>query len=221
MDHQRDCTRFSFCLVCQLPYRLWPQLFNLSSIPFLQKSAQLSQQKDIQQYKEAVVTIQDQYTKGTGFNISSDGLIVTNHHVIDEMNPITVSFPNGELFRASILVSNQNVDLAVLKIDGNNLPFLTLSKAHSWQNEDAIYVIGNPLLHNQIVNEGNILAGSDENGVLLISAPVYKGNSGSPIISLDGEVIGVVYAKSTKEPIGYGVPVEKVLKQMNEAEIHH
>ena len=65
--------------------QIWPQLFNLSSISFLQKSSVLSQQEDISEYKNAVVTIQNQYSKGTGFNISKNGLIITNYHVVNNM----------------------------------------------------------------------------------------------------------------------------------------
>lgn len=192
--------------------QLWPQLFNLSSLSFLQKSIELSQQDDIQSYKEAVVTIQDSHSKGTGFNISETGLIITNHHVIDSMNPITVVFPDGNLFHAALLFSDEQLDLAILKIDGEELPFLTLSNPDEWQIDDPIYVIGNPMLHNQIVNEGKVLEGSHHHNNLLISAPIYKGNSGSPVISSNGHVVGVVYAKSTTEPIGYAIPVEKVLQ---------
>ena len=194
--------------------QIWPQIFNLSSIPFLQKSAELSQKEDIRQYKEAVVTIQDQTSKGTGFNISNKGLIITNHHVVDGMNPITVTFPNGELLEASLLVSDPDIDLAILGIEGENLPYISLSQPDKWRIKDHIYVIGNPLFHNQIVNEGKILEGSHQNDVLLLSAPIYKGNSGSPVISSSGDVIGVVYAKSLKEPIGYAIPIEKVLEKL-------
>ena len=152
--------------------QIWPQIFNLSSIPFLQKSAELSQKEDIRQYKEAVVTIQDQTSKGTGFNISNKGLIITNHHVIDGMNPITVTFPNGDLLEASLLVTDPDIlDLAILEIEGENLPYITLSKPDKWRTEDHVYVIGNPLFHNQIVNEGQILKGSHQNEVLNAICP--------------------------------------------------
>ena len=187
--------------------QIWPQIFNLSSIPFLQKSAELSQQEDIRQYKEAVVTIQDEYSKGTGFNISSHGLIITNHHVIDDMNPITVTFPDGRLLQASLLVSDPDLDLAILEI--KEIFPIFLSMPDKWHAEDHVYVIGNPLFHHQIVNEGQILEGSHRNEVLMLSAPIYKGNSGSPVISSSGEVIGVVFAKSLKEPIGYAIPIRK------------
>ena len=194
--------------------QIWPQIFNLSSIPFLQKSAELSQQEDIQQYKEAVVTIKISHPKGTGFNISSNGLIITNHHVIDEMNPITVTFPNGRLLETSLLLSDPDLDLAILEIEGEDFPYLTLSMPDKWRTEDHVYVIGNPLFHHQIVNEGKILEGSHQNGVLMLSAPIYKGNSGSPVISSSGDVIGVVFAKSLEEPIGYAIPIEKVLEKL-------
>ena len=197
--------------------QIWPQLFNLSSISFLQKSSVLSQQEDISEYKNAVVTIQNQYSKGTGFNISKNGLIITNYHVVNNMNPITVTFPKGELLNASIIVSDPDLDLAILQVKGEDLPFLTLSKPDEWRKQDHIYVIGNPLFHNQIVNEGKILDGSDQNGVLMLSAPIYKGNSGSPVISSKGEVIGVVFAKSMEDPIGYAIPIEKVLEKLPES----
>lgn len=203
----------SFALIITT-IQIWPQLFNLSSLSFLKKSAELSQQEAIQQYKEAVVTIQDQYSKGTGFNTSENGLIITNHHVIDEMNPITVTFPNGTIFHATALVSDPDLDLAVLQVDGKDLPFLPLSRSDQWDVHDPIYVIGNPLFHTQIAIEGEILDGSQGAGVLKISAPIYKGNSGSPVINQNGEVIGVVYAKSTEEPIGYAIPIEKVLAKL-------
>ncbi|EKN70781.1 serine protease [Schinkia azotoformans] len=196
--------------------QVWPRVINFSSIKFLQKSSELSKQDDIKEYKEAVVTIQDQYTKGTGFNISETGLIVTNKHVVEDMHPITVIFPNGEWKTADIISVETDIDLAFLKIKGEQLPYMSLSEPDAWQVQDHIYVIGNPLFHNQIVNEGNILQGSEKNGVIRLSAPIYKGNSGSPVISSEtGKVIGVVYAKSMTEDVGYAIPIEQVLEKLS------
>ncbi|WP_159433432.1 S1C family serine protease [Bacillus tuaregi] len=194
--------------------QVWPQVFNLPSIKFLQKSNQLSKQEDIKKYKEAVVTIQDPYTKGTGFNVSEDGFIITNRHVVEDMNPISVIFPQGDVLEASIVQMDSELDLAFLKVDGNNLPFLTLSKPEKWTTHDHIYVIGNPLFHNQIVNEGNILEESNRNHLLMISAPIYKGNSGSPVIGLHGEAIGVVYAKTLDDGTGLAIPVEAFFEKI-------
>lgn len=195
--------------------QVWPRLINFTSIEFLQKSSELSKQDDIKEYKEAVVTIQDQYTKGTGFNISENGLIVTNKHVVDEMYPITVIFPNGEWMKAEIISAETDIDLAFLRINGEQLPHISLSEPDAWRVQDHIYVIGNPLFHNQIVNEGSILQGSEKNSVLRLSAPIYQGNSGSPVISsASGKVIGVVYAKSITEDVGYAIPIEQVLEKI-------
>ncbi|WP_066300323.1 S1C family serine protease [Bacillus sp. FJAT-29937] len=196
--------------------QIWPQLFNLSSINFLQKSAELSKQEDIQKYKEAVVTVNDQNSRGTGFNISENGLIITNHHVVDNMYPITVTFPNGEIFQATILQSYPDIDLAFLHIEGKHLPALSLSQPDTWIVSDQIYVIGNPLLHNQIAIDGEILEGSDKNEDLRLSSPIYNGNSGSPVINLEGNVIGVVFAITTKDQIGLAIPIEKVLEKLPE-----
>lgn len=194
--------------------QVWPQIFNFSSIKFLQKSAELSEHEEIKAYKEAVVTIQDQNSKGTGFNISKDGFIITNKHVVNDMYPITVSFPNGKIFNGTLMSEDSNLDLALVKIEGDNLPFLPLAEPKSWQASEQIYVIGNPLFHNQIASEGEILQGSSINSVLKISAPIYKGNSGSPVINKSGEVIGVVYAISTIDQTGIAIPIEQVLETL-------
>ena len=94
------------------------------------------------------------------------------------------------------------------------MPYITLSKPNKWRTEDHVYVIGNPPFHNQIVNEGQILKGSHQNEVLMSVVPIYKGNSGSPVISSSGEVIGVVFAKSLEKPIGYAIPIEKVFRKI-------
>ena len=195
--------------------QIWPQIFNLSSIKFLQKSAELSQLEKIQSYKEAVVTIQDQHTKGTGFNISNGGFIITNKHVVDNMYLITVTFPNGKIFNGTIIYEDSNLDLALLEIEGENLPYLPLAEPKSWEVEEQIYVIGNPLFHNQIANEGDILEGSSMDGILKLSAPIYKGNSGSPVINESGEVVGVVYAVSTIDQTGIAIPIEQVLERLH------
>jgi len=188
--------------------QIWPQLFNLPSLSFLQKSKELSQEEDIQNYKQAVVTIENQYSKGTGFNVSRNGFIITNHHVIENMNPIVVIFPDGQQFRGKVVYSDSDLDIAFVDINDSDLPYLTVT-ADEWKLYEPIYVIGNPLLHHQIVNEGKIVEGSQPSGILMISAPVYKGNSGSPVINKKGEVIGIVFAKTVKGDTGLAVPIER------------
>lgn len=193
------------------------QQYSMDTIEFLKTSYRLSQQEDIQTYKQAVVTIQGERLKGTGFNIAEDGLIVTNHHVIEGLQGIGVSFPNGEMYVATIIESYPEIDIAFLQIEGEHLPYLSL-RENSGDVDEHIYVIGNPLSFAWISNEGEILSYEEE--VVTISAPIYRGNSGSPVIGTDGEVVAVVYAKtvpaigSGDSSVGLAVPVEKVRKKL-------
>jgi serine protease Do len=192
---------------------VWVQVFNLPSFSFLKKSNELSQVENIQNYKKAVVTIEGGNSKGTGFNIDSNGRIITNHHVIDGMSSILVVFPDGEFYKAEKKKTYENLDIALLEIDGKDLPHLDIQQERNWKTGGNIFVIGNPLAYSQIVMEGNITASGD---LLKISAPIEKGNSGSPVIDNKGKVIGVVYAKtlpklgSGEESEGLAVPVDKI-----------
>ena len=195
-------------------------LFNIYSIPaieFLKVSTQLSGQQDIQYYKKAVVTINTDGSKGTGFAVSEDGYILTNEHVIDDTMTITVVFPDNKLFKAEVVEAFEQYDLALLKVEGNDLPHLTLSETSNFTNQQHVYFIGNPLAFSGIANEGKIIgltnASLIDTEIIMMDAPVYRGNSGSPVITEDGQVLGIVFATGKRKPhgkVGLFIPIERV-----------
>lgn len=195
-------------------------IYSLDAIRFIKKSEQLSEQEMIQEWKEAVVTIHGNNRKGTGFVIRSDGYILSNYHVVENMFPIMISFDSGDRYEGTIIEYNEENDLALLKIDGADLSYLPLSDEKVTINEK-IFVIGNPLLHTQIATDGYIIDHVAPYDVLKISAPIYPGNSGSPVINEKGEVVGVVYAKTipsfknNEETVGLAVPIDLVYQSID------
>ncbi|RSK27239.1 serine protease [Bacillus sp. HMF5848] len=201
------------------------QIFSLPAIQFLRTSYELSQIQEVQEYKKAIVTIKSDNRKGTGFNITPEGLIITNAHIVED-NPIAyIDFSNGPLYQASVEITVPSKDLAILSIDKNQdvteLPYITLARDKSWGIGDHVYFIGNPLRFSYIANEGEILGevGSSNLSipVMAIDAPVYKGNSGSPVIDENGNVIAIVYATGTRtldnktKKVGLAVPAYEII----------
>jgi serine protease Do len=203
---------------------IWTNVINIPVIDFLKTSYRLSKLDSIQEAKKAVVTIEGENSKGTGFNIEENGLIITNSHVVANMKTIYIYFPNGEVFQGSVIKDNPEYDLAIVDITGTNLPVLSLQQELNWIENDHIYIIGNPLSYTQIANEGKIINSNNASSVLQITAPVYRGNSGSPVLTEKNEVIGVVYAttvptiKSGEKATGLVVPVQRVFELLDEAE---
>ncbi|GIO25644.1 S1 family peptidase [Ornithinibacillus bavariensis] len=200
-----------------------PYTFSIPAIDFLITSTRLSIQEDIKTYKEAVVVIETGESKGTGFSISPDGYILTNYHVVDNGAPITVAFPNEGLIQGTIEAAFPDVDLALLKVQSEQeLPYLTLAESFSFEGNEHISFIGNPLAFNRIANEGTIIGYTDlkdwDQPVLMIEAPVYRGNSGSPIINDEGEVIGVIFATLDHDihgEVGLFIPIEYFFQRNN------
>src|SRR5690625_5285324 len=106
---------------------LLPQIFSIPSIDFLKTSMKLSQQEHIQTYKQAVVVIETENSRGTGFAIAEDGVIITNDHDVADENSVTVAFPNNGLFTGDVVARYLDINLAVVQMQANVLPFLTLA----------------------------------------------------------------------------------------------
>ncbi|MFJ3386665.1 S1C family serine protease [Lysinibacillus sp. NPDC086135] len=191
------------------------QIYSPPALEFLKVSARLSAQEDIKTYKKAVVEISTGSSKGTGFSISSDGLIVTNAHVVEDAQSLFVIFPEEGLMAAKVLQSFPDVDLALLQVAGDDLPSLSLAENPNYSKHEHVYFIGNPLAFTGIANEGTLLESTFvddwQEPIMMMKAPVYRGNSGSPVINAAGEVIGIVFATAKKDPygrVGLFIPVE-------------
>ncbi|CAN5508395.1 DegQ family serine endoprotease [soil metagenome] len=136
---------------------------------------------------------------GSGVIVNADGTILTNHHVIDGAEKIIVQMNNDKAFEAKIVGSDPPSDLAVLKIEGENLPFLNLGNSDNVRIGDIVLAIGNPLGIGQTVTAGIISAKGRRTGLsdgsfedfLQTDAPINRGNSGGALINLNGELIGI------------------------------
>lgn len=195
---------------------LLPQTYSIPAVKFLTTSAELSTQSNIKAYKEAVVVIETDDGKGTGFSFSEDGSILTNYHVIEGYEKVTVVFPNHGLFVGNVVETFPDIDLAVLQLeDGTNLPSLSLADTFTLTPDEQIYFIGNPLKFTGIANQGTVLdyvnVSGKEHPVVMMDAPVYRGNSGSPVINESGDVIGVIFATlfhEEKGRVGLFIPID-------------
>ena len=136
---------------------------------------------------------------GSGVIVSADGTILTNAHVIDGAEKITVLLNNNKTFEAKLVGADKPSDLAVLKIEAQNMPFLTLGNSDTVRIGDIVLAIGNPLGIGQTVTAGIISAKGRRTGLsdgsfedfLQTDAPINRGNSGGALVNLSGELIGI------------------------------
>lgn len=136
---------------------------------------------------------------GSGVIVSADGSILTNFHVVDGAEKITVETSDNKTFEAKVIGSDQPSDLAVLKIEAQNMPFLTLGNSDNVRVGDIVLAIGNPLGIGQTVTAGIISAKGRRTGLsdgsfedfLQTDAPINRGNSGGALVNLNGELIGI------------------------------
>lgn len=170
---------------------------------------------------------------GSGVLVSADGTILTNAHVIDGAEKITVTTNDKRTFDAKLVGTDKPSDLAVLKIEAQNLPFLNLGNSDSVRVGDIVLAIGNPLGIGQTVTAGIISAKGRRTGLsgdgqsfedfLQTDAPINRGNSGGALVNLNGELIGINSQILSGSPsggnigIGFSIPsnmAKSVMEQL-------
>ncbi|MDC3144924.1 trypsin-like peptidase domain-containing protein, partial [SAR86 cluster bacterium] len=137
---------------------------------------------------------------GSGFIISSDGYVLTNHHVIEDASEITISLNDRREFKAKLIGSDKKADVAVLKINSDKeLPFLKLGNSDEVKVGDWVVAIGSPYRLNFSVTAGIVSAktrsvpGRETSYIPFIQSDVAinPGNSGGPLFNMNGEVVGI------------------------------
>ncbi|MBR7553036.1 S1C family serine protease [Allobacillus sp. GCM10007491] len=197
-----------------------PRIFSIPAIDFLQTSVTLFMDEDMQAHKQSIALVDTGSSKGTGFSVHPEGYVITNHHVIEDREQLWVYMNEKGPYSAEVIHTYEEIDLAVLDLEGSQFPYLEVNEEPGDLTGQSIYFIGNPLRFSGIANEGKIIGKTDavsiEEDAYMLDAPVYKGNSGSPVMTEDGQVIGVIYA--TKDDpehgrIGLAIPIEALLEQ--------
>lgn len=164
--------------------------------------------------------MQDYITEGAGSGviISKDGYIVTNHHVIDGASKVTVTLKNGKTYNAKYVGSDEQSDLAVIKIDADDLTPAVLGDSDQLSVGDTAVAIGNPLgtlggtfttgvisaLDRELTIDGETMT------LMQTNAAINPGNSGGGLFDANGNLIGIVNAKSSGESIeglGFAIPI--------------
>lgn len=154
--------------------------------------------------------------QGSGFIISPDGYILTNNHMVEEVETIEIELTDGRKFTAKVTGTDPESDIAVVKIDAENLPYLKLADSDVLAVGEWVLAIGNPLGLSHTVTAGIVSATGRSVGLtelenfIQTDAAINFGNSGGPLINLDGEVVGIntaIAGSSGNIGIGFAVPI--------------
>ena len=166
---------------------------------------------------------------GSGVIMLSDGYIITNFHVVQDADLIAVVLQSGQQFPAELIGFDTLTDLAVLKVNAQNLPVVPQDKDMTSLVGDVVLAIGNPLNLGQTVTQG-IVSGTGRNGLsttsylefLQMDAAINEGNSGGALINTNGELVAINSRKFTQansqlniQGIFFAVPYQLVNKVMN------
>jgi serine protease Do len=153
---------------------------------------------------------------GSGVIVRKDGYIITNRHVVEGVNNVAVTLANGHTLNAQVLGSDPRVDIAIVKINAENLPVAPLGNSDKLVVGEPAIAIGNPLGLQRTVTSGVISAlgrvvpaeGVTLDDMIQTDAAINPGNSGGPLVNIRGQVIGIntVIAQSPGGGLGFAVP---------------
>src|SRR5213076_463929 len=171
-----------------------------------------------------------QNSLGSGVIVTNEGHIITNNHVVDQVDEIEVQLSDGRSEKARLIGADDQVDLAVLKIDESGLKPLKLADSDTVQAGDFVLAIGNPFGFDETVTDGIVSSRGRPNradafsDLIQTNAAINPGNSGGPLINLRGEVVGIntaiISRSGGSQGIGFAIPsntvrmsLESLLKQ--------
>jgi len=171
-------------------------------------------------------------SSGSGFIISADGYVVSNYHVVQGANKLTVILADGQEYDAQLVGYDATNDISVLKIDASQLPFVKLGGSDALVVGDRVAAIGNPLGELTSSMTVGYISAKDRNvntdgtsmNMLQTDASINSGNSGGPLFNMRGEVVGITTAKysgtsntgATIEGIGFAIPIDDVSKMIRD-----
>jgi serine protease Do len=167
---------------------------------------------------------------GSGVVVTSDGYILTNHHVVNGADTMTVDFADGRTFKAKLIGSDEPSDLAVLKIDATNLKTLSLGNSDQAEVGDVVLAVGNPLGVGETVTMGIVSAKGRQTDndrgdrtyqdFIQTDAPINQGNSGGALVNMKGELIGInsqiLSPSQGNIGLGFAIPVNMARHVMDD-----
>jgi len=162
---------------------------------------------------------QPQTALGSGFIISPDGYILTNNHMVEGAEKVTIELTDGRKFTAEITGTDPVADIAVVKIEADNLPYLELADSDTLEVGEWVLAIGNPLGFSHTVTAGIVSAKgrslqlADIENFIQTDAAINRGNSGGPLLNLEGKVVGMntaIYGATGNIGIGFAIPINMV-----------
>jgi serine protease Do len=163
-----------------------------------------------------VVSVRREGGLGSGVIVNRDGVILTNAHVVGDVNEVEVGLADGRKLRGQVLGRDPTVDVAVVRVQANNLPVAPLGDSDRLVPGQRAIAIGNPLGLERTVTEGVISAvnrsprGFGLDGLIQTDAAISPGNSGGPLLNSSGEVIGIntaVISAPGASGLGFAIPI--------------
>ena len=157
---------------------------------------------------------------GSGFVIGADGYVMTNAHVVDDADEVTVTLTDKREFKAKVIGLDRRTDVAVLKIEANNLPLLRMGDVGKLKVGEWVMAIGSPFGFDNTVTAGIVSAKARDTGDLLpliqTDVAINPGNSGGPLLNLRGEVVGInsqIYSQSGGfMGISFAIPIDEAMR---------